>query len=204
MVNRAELKSIISLAEHALKVAQHQAQSPPTTQEASSMPDSQPESTIHARVSAMDKKLDDLTATIAAFVAKPSKDRLYSVVASGARPPKTTAMKSKPPPLSLPDQLPVLRLQQLDSATRVEMESNLDDLAERINRHLAEACDEFSIDVFEIRALRRNVKSGEIGIQFNSPADLANARLLAPTWCPALNPDLGLKKRLFNIIVHGV
>lgn len=177
--------------------------------------------TLLAGMRSLEAKVDQLSLDTANLAAKqPTPTKTFAAAAAGGKTaetqgfkPKQGARGKKPPSAPPPVPPPKLTLSQLalDKADFVEITTDAGLLASRATRAIALALEEHTAvsgtpsPPVSLRGITRNAFTGDIHLHLNSQESLkAILTLSSDTWVAAINPGLGLKRRIYPIIVHGI
>lgn len=122
-------------------------------------------------------------------------------------------LRGKPPPAPTPPKAPhiVLSKLSLDKANYVELDTDASSLALRATTAIKAALrEQASLDgttppSVSVRGITRNTFTGDIQIHLDSLSSLqAILALKSDIWVDDVHPRLGLKRKVYPIIVHGV
>lgn len=177
---------------------------------------------VIAGLKSLEVKVDQLALDTANLAAKrqPSAKSFADAVLNGPRPDphqgklkpgaKSKKPHQAPPP---PPQSLKLTLNQLASREEgfVKMTSNASQLTLRAEKALISALREHAEDCnsppppLRLRGISRNAFTGDIHLHLTTQESLrAVLSLKSDAWVEGINPGLGLRRKVYPIIVHGI
>lgn len=215
MCEKKMFKDVVRLAELGARLAE-QAHNP-----AEITPDPFVE-TVLAGIKSLEAKVDQLSLDAAnAAAARSEPPKSYAAATTGGSPsaphlskPKAGAKGKKPPPAPSPPRTPQITLAQTATkkAEFVELTTEPGDLASRAASSILEALRHQSVadnaqppPPVAIRGITRNAYTRDIHLHLKDHESLmAIMALKSDDWVSVVNPNLGLKRKVYPVIVHGI
>lgn len=213
MCNKHAFKEAVRLAELGAPLA-GQAQKPETDREDPLM------NAVMAGFKSLKPRIDQILLDTATLAAAQPATKSYSEAAASGGPDVTPLVKTKagakgkkPPPAPTPPGAPRIVLSQLllNKSNYVELDTDASSLASRATAAIKAALrEQASFDgttptPISVRGITRKTFTGDIQIHLDSLSSLqAILALKSDIWVDDVHHRLGLKRKVYPIIVHGM
>lgn len=214
LCDKQQFKDAIRLAELGASLAEQ-------THTSSDLPQDPVVTTVLEGLKSLEAKVDQLALDTANLAAKqPAPTKTFADAAAKGIPtephrgkPKPGPKGKKPPSAPAPLKAPQLTLSQLsaDKSDFVEMTTEAGLLASRAHKAIHTALREqgeatgATVPPVKLRGITCNSFTGDINLHLDHRTSLtAILALKSDAWVSDINPGLGLKRKVYPIIVHGI